>query len=242
LMSSDLLDLRWSARDGLLVPSRTEGESLASITNLSWRFQRRLSESGYHMDDLVQESFLTLVLATPTFKGLAKFNTYSDRVVRHRYLDLLDASRAGIRFANSKTVSLVLDGGAQQNKQGEVVEVWDHESVLLKASRSGWHPGMIEEDWADDLDDHALLALVDRVPNGLGAWWRMVDMETWEVVAEKMGVGVATAKRKVPVAWVRVLAIPEIVHKGTPRSVRLWNYQRAPERPLRSVLRPRERL
>jgi hypothetical protein len=69
---------------------------------------------------------------------------------------------------------------------------------------------MAEEDWVDELDDHALLALVDRIPDGLAAWWRLVDAEPWKVVGQKMGVSIATAKRTIPPAWVRVLAIPEI--------------------------------
>jgi DNA-directed RNA polymerase specialized sigma24 family protein len=210
LTSSDLLDLRWSTGEGQLIPCQGRGDILTSISNLSWTFTGSLSVAGYERDDLVQESFLTLTRATSSFKGLSSLNTYADRVVRNGLLDLLDGSEAYTRLANSKTISLVLDGQVQESKQGVDVEVWDHEAVLLRASRSGWNPGMVEEDWVGELDDHALLALVDEIPDGLGAWSRMVEQEQWKAVADRMGVGTATAKRRVPVAWGQVLAIPEV--------------------------------
>ena len=210
LTSSDLLDLRWSAREGQLIPCSGEGEYLTSISNLSWRFSQSLSIAGCERDDLVQESFLSLLLAIPVFQGLCSLNTYSGRVVRNGLLDLQDRSKTKIRFANSETVSLALDGEVQENKQGLSVEVSDHEIDLLKASHSGWHPGTAEEDWVAQLDDHALLALVERIPDGMGAWWRMVEEEPWKIVAGKMGVSVAQAKRRVPVAWDQIRAIPEV--------------------------------
>jgi hypothetical protein len=83
--------------------------------------------------------------------------------------------------------------------------------ISSRASRIGWHAGMAQEDRVDDLDDHALTGLVDKVPDGLAAWWRMVDGEPWEVVAERMAVSPRMAQRRIPPAWGQVLAIPVVL-------------------------------
>src|SRR5438477_7059195 len=116
--TGELLNLRWCAREGQLIPSHSQGQNLTSIFNVSRRFTQSLRGAGYELDDLVQESFVCLLTALPSFRSRSSLNTYSDRVVMNGLLDLLDGSNAKIRLANSETVSLVLDGDIQENELG----------------------------------------------------------------------------------------------------------------------------
>jgi DNA-directed RNA polymerase specialized sigma24 family protein len=157
-----------------------------------------------------------VIESLPRFRGKSNLNTYSKAVVRNVLLDLVDSTQTDKRRSNTNTHSLTLDGRVQESESGAKTEPMDHEANLLRghareASRLGWHPGMEEEDRVESLDDHALLALVDEVLDGTAAWWKMVDRESWETVAERMGTTVADARRRIPLAWAEVQDIPEVI-------------------------------
>ena len=228
IRTKDILNTKWVTRDEEMRPD-PKGELLTNISYVTKSFlgerhpltgRRRIATSlrdhALDEDDLLQAGLEKLIRSLPHYKGASNLNTYSKTVVKNGLLDLVDRTRTDKRKANTDTHSLALDGDVQESQDGHQVKPLDHEADLLRGhaqepSRCGWHPGMEEEDRLDSLSDHALLALVDEVPDGTAAWWKMADRESWEIVAGRMGTTVATARKRIPAAWAEVLEITEVV-------------------------------